>query len=100
MTDIDQALLDPTSVFRSPEDVLKVKDLTREQKIEFLRFEPGTSVEPPVRTMPHFAFKTDDLKRDIEGENVILGPFDPMENLTVVFIEKDGAVFEFMEFRD
>lgn len=37
MTDIDQALLDPTSVFRSPEDVLKVKDLTREQKIEILR---------------------------------------------------------------
>lgn len=37
MTDIDQALLDPTSVFGSPEDVLKAKDLTREQKIEILR---------------------------------------------------------------
>jgi hypothetical protein len=37
MTDIDKALLDPTSVFKTPEDVLKVKDLTREQKIEILR---------------------------------------------------------------
>jgi hypothetical protein len=37
MTDIEQALLDPTSVFRSPEDVLRAKDLTREQKIEILR---------------------------------------------------------------
>jgi hypothetical protein len=36
MTDIDKALLDPTSVFKTPEDVLKVKDLTREQKIEIL----------------------------------------------------------------
>jgi len=37
MTDIDKAMLDPTSVFRKPEDVLKAHDLTREQKIEILR---------------------------------------------------------------
>lgn len=37
MTDIDRALLDPTSVFKAPEDVLKARDLTREQKIEILR---------------------------------------------------------------
>ena len=73
---------------------------THPQKIEFLRFEPGTSVTGLVHDMPHFAFKTDDLERDMAGENVILGPFDPMENLRVVFIEKDGAVFEFMEFKD
>ena len=37
MTDIDRALLDPTSVFKAPEDVLKARDITREQKIEILR---------------------------------------------------------------
>ncbi len=37
MTDIDRALLDPTSVFNAPEDVLKARDITREQKIEILR---------------------------------------------------------------
>lgn len=37
MTDIDKALLDPTSVFKAPEDVLKALDITREQKIEILR---------------------------------------------------------------
>ena len=70
------------------------------QKIEFLRYEPDSPVEGPLRNLPHFAFKTDNLKGDIEGEKVILGPFDPMDNLTVVFIEKDGVVFEFMEFRE
>jgi len=70
------------------------------QKVEFLRFEPDSPTTGPVRDLPHFAFKVDSVKDAIEGENVILGPFDPMENLTVVFIEKDGAVFEFMEFRD
>ncbi len=37
MTDLDRALLDPASVFRAPEDVLKATDIKREQKIEILR---------------------------------------------------------------
>jgi len=37
MTDIEQSMLDPTSVFAKPEDVLKAGDLSREQKIEVLR---------------------------------------------------------------
>ena len=37
MTNFEQALLDPTSVFSEPEDVLQAKDLTREQKIEVLK---------------------------------------------------------------
>ena len=70
------------------------------QKIEFLRFEPDATLEGPVRHMPHFAYKVDDLDGEIAGEKVLLGPFDPMENLRVVFIEKDGAVIEFMEFKE
>ena len=66
-------------------------------KVEYLRYEPDTPVTGPLREMPHIAFKTDDLRRDIEGEEVILGPFTPMEGLEVVFIRKDGAVFEFMQ---
>jgi len=69
------------------------------QKIEYLRFEPDAPLTGPVRDMPHFAFKVDDLDAAIKGEEVILGPFDPMEGLSVVFILKDGAVFEFMEFK-
>jgi hypothetical protein len=37
MVDIEQALLDPTSVFGHPKDVLSHPELTREQKIEILR---------------------------------------------------------------
>lgn len=37
MTNIDQARLDPTSVFHAPEDVLVTNDLSREQKIDILR---------------------------------------------------------------
>ena len=67
-------------------------------RVEFLRFEPDTPVTGPVRDMGHMAFKTDDLKRDILGQKVLLGPFQPMEGLQVVFIQIDGAVFELMQF--
>ncbi|MGI9535119.1 MAG: hypothetical protein ACR2NW_09220, partial [Thermodesulfobacteriota bacterium] len=37
MVEIKRALLDPSSVFKSPGEVIKDKDLTRDQKIEILR---------------------------------------------------------------
>ncbi|MFA6037941.1 MAG: hypothetical protein WC748_07470 [Legionellales bacterium] len=37
MTDIKKALLDPTSVFDNPMQVLHANDLSREQKIEVLQ---------------------------------------------------------------
>ena len=37
MSEIKKALLDPSSVYKSPDKVLKDKSLTRNQKIEILR---------------------------------------------------------------
>jgi len=67
-------------------------------RIEFLRFEPDTPVSGPVRNRCHTAYKVDSLDQAIEGEKVLLGPFDALDGLRVVFIEKEGAVIEFMEF--
>jgi hypothetical protein len=66
-------------------------------KIEFLRFEPDSPVKGAVRNQPHMAFRVDNLDEAIKGEEVVLGPFDATETLRVVFILKDGAVYEFME---
>lgn len=67
-------------------------------RIEYLRFEPDSPVTGPVRDQPHVAFAVDDLESEIRGEHVLLGPFRAMEGLRVVFVLKDGAVFEFMQF--
>ena len=67
-------------------------------RIEYLRFEPDTPVAGPVRNMPHFAFKVDDLEAEMADHEVLLGPFQAMDNLRVVFVKIDGAVFEFMQF--
>jgi hypothetical protein len=67
-------------------------------RVEYLRFEPDSSVTGPVRDQPHMAFAVGDLEAEIAGEKLLLGPFRPMEGLRVAFILKDGAVFEFMHF--
>jgi hypothetical protein len=66
-------------------------------RIEYLRFEPDSPVHGPVRDLPHVAFRVDSLAAEIEGSEILLGPFQATESLRVVFILKDGAVFEFME---
>jgi hypothetical protein len=66
-------------------------------KVEYLRFEPDSPVHGPVRDMPHIAFRVDDLDRAIEGSDVLLGPFQATDTVRVVFILRDGAVFEFMQ---
>jgi hypothetical protein len=65
--------------------------------IEYLRYEPDSPVTGPLRTGPHLCFRVDDLDKEIEGADVILGPFKPNEHLRVVFIHRDGVVWEFME---
>ena len=69
-------------------------------KVEFLRYEEDSPIAGPVRDLPHIAYKTDDLRGEIEGKEILLGPFTPLEGLEVVFILEDGAVVEYMQFGD
>ena len=66
-------------------------------RIEYLRFEPDSPVSGPVRELPHFAFQVENLEAAIKGAEIVLGPFQATDNLRVVFVLEDGAVFEFME---
>jgi hypothetical protein len=67
-------------------------------RVEYLRFEPDSPVTGPVRNLPHLAFRVDDLEAERVGQEVLLGPFQAMPGLRVVFTFKDGAVFEYMQF--
>ncbi len=81
-----------------PETKVWVTDPTAHPyKIEFLRYEPDTPVADPVRMMPHMAFQVDNLDEEMKGCEILLGPFAPTDTLRVVFVMKDGAVFEYME---
>ena len=67
------------------------------EMIEYLRYESDSPVHGPLRDLPHLAFRVDDLQKEIEGKQVVLEPFHPNENLTVVFVYAEGVVWEFME---
>jgi len=73
-------------------------------RVEFLRFEADSPVTGPIRDLPHVAFRLDgddaDIHAALEGEDVIMEPFTAMYGLQVAFFMKDGAVFEYMQFRE
>ena len=94
----DQKQLDEVYVEATKVWVTKPQD--HPYRVEFLRFEPDTPVVPPVRDHCHTAYEVDDLEAAIEGKNVVLGPFDALNGLRVVFIEEDGALIEYMHFSE
>ena len=69
-------------------------------KVEYLRYEPDSPVTGPLRELPHIAFETDDVQRELAAKQVILEPFSPMEGLTVAFVMEDGAVVEYMHWEE
>jgi len=68
-------------------------------RIEFLRFEEGSPLHESVRTQPHAAFIVPNLDAALEGQNVIIPPFDATDALRVAFVQEKEAVIELMEKR-
>lgn len=66
--------------------------------LEFLRFEPGCPVPELVKTLPHPAFKVDNLEQAIKGQEVIIQPNSPSDGVMVAFILYDGMPIEFLEY--
>ena len=66
-------------------------------RIEFLKFDADSPMHELVRTRTHVAFMVDDLDAAIEGQNVIVEPFEATNTLRVAFITDGNAVLELME---
>jgi hypothetical protein len=88
----------PDEIYVAATKVHLTNPLQHPYRVEYLRFEPDSPVTGPVRDQPHMAFAVADLEAEMADARVLLGPFQAMEGVRVVFVLKDGAVFEFMEF--
>lgn len=79
---------------------------THPQKIEYLRAKNPPDVPPEQLGLwklwhwPHVAYRVNDLRAALVGEDVIFGPFDPGGFGEVAFVHKDGAVIEYMQYYD
>ena len=66
-------------------------------KIEFLKFEPGSCLPELVQTNGHVAYVVPSLEEDLKDKKVIFGPAVCDEHLTIAFIEEEGIAIEIME---
>jgi hypothetical protein len=66
-------------------------------RVEFLRFEEGSPMHEAVQNNSHAAFLVDNIDQALEGQNVIVEPFDASDTLRVAFIMDGDAVIELME---
>ena len=67
-------------------------------RIEWLRFEPGSPMPDMLKNVPHIAYTVEDIAAEMEGSDVLMEPFSPKEGLTVAFIIEEGAPIELMQF--
>jgi hypothetical protein len=65
--------------------------------VEWMRFEPDSPLPELVQTVPHVAFKVEDLEAELKGKEVLIEPNSPSEGVRVAFIVHNGAPIEFIE---
>ncbi len=66
-------------------------------KIEWLKFEPGSCMPELVQSQTHIAYTVPDIHAELEGKNVIFPVTVCNEHLTIAFIEEEGIPVEIME---
>ena len=71
---------------------------TSEYGVEWMRFDPGCPLPELVQTVPHVAFRVDDLEAELVGKEVLIEPNSPAPGLMVAFIVENGAPIELMQF--
>ena len=66
-------------------------------RIQWHRFTHDSPLHPLLKTIPHVAFKVDNLEQAIAGEEVILGPYEPIDDYFVAVINDAGAPVELIQ---
>jgi len=68
-----------------------------EYNVEYLRPEEGCTFFPVLLENPHVAYHVDCLETAMEGEEVVVPPFDPWPGRTIAFIRVNGFIFELIK---
>lgn len=68
------------------------------EHIEFLRYEPDSTVPDVIKANPHIAFRVASLEAHIARLDIIIPPFVVGDFLEVVFVRKYNTIFEYMHY--
>ena len=66
-------------------------------RIQWHRFTTDSPLHPLIKAVPHIAFKVELLSEAIEGYEVLLGPYEPLEGYFVAIINDCGVPVEFIQ---
>ncbi|KGL54538.1 hypothetical protein ACWXWE_10990 [Pantoea ananatis] len=66
-------------------------------RVQWHRFEADSPLHHLIRTVPHVAFKVADLQEAIRDEEVILGPYEPIDGFFVAMINDAGVPIELIQ---
>ncbi|MBJ2089988.1 VOC family protein [Serratia marcescens] len=66
-------------------------------RVQWHHFTDDSPLHILIRTLPHVAFKVDNLEEAIQGEIVILGPYEPIDDYFVAMIDDSGVPIELIQ---
>jgi hypothetical protein len=72
-------------------------DKSSPYKIEWLRFEKDSPMPKLIQEVAHPCYEVDDIHEATKDKKVILEPTHVGGNMTIAFIEVDGAPVEFLK---
>lgn len=69
------------------------------QRIEWLRYEPDSTVDPTFQQAPHICYEVDDLTPFLAAPDILVGPIDVGDPVfgRAVFIHQDGIGVEYLQ---
>ncbi len=71
---------------------------TSEFGIQWMRYEPESSIHPLIQKVPHLCFEVDNLETAIEGKEILTPINSPSKGCRVAMIIEKGAPVELIEF--
>ncbi|CND48177.1 hypothetical protein [Yersinia intermedia] len=66
-------------------------------RIQWHRFTDDSPLHILIRTVPHVAFKVTNLEDAVKGEEVLLGPYEPIDDYFVAVINDGGVPIELIQ---
>lgn len=81
----------------SPAAEMFTSDNRGKFRIQWHRYTEASPLHPLVRTVPHPAFRVADLRDAIEGEELLLGPYEPIDGYFVAIINDNGVPIELIQ---
>jgi hypothetical protein len=63
-----------------------------------VRFSPDSPLaDTPLAKMPHISFAVDNLDKQLEGKEVVVGPLSVGDNIRIAYFMSDDALIEYLE---